>query len=48
MEGLDMSETLYERLGATEGIQRIASDLVDNHMENPRISQRFVETDVKI
>ena len=42
-----MSETLYERLGATEGIQRIASDLVDNHMENPRISQRFVETDVE-
>ena len=41
-----MSETLYERLGGTEGIQRIANDLIDNHMENPRISRRFAESDL--
>lgn len=41
-----MSETLYERLGGTEGIQRIANDLVDNHAANPRISRRFAETDL--
>ena len=41
-----MSETLYERLGGAEGIQRIANDLVDNHMGNPRICRRFAETDL--
>ena len=42
-----MSETLYERLGGAEGIQRIANDLVDNHMGNPRICRRFAETDLE-
>jgi hemoglobin len=37
-----MSETLYERLGGTEGIQNIANDLVDNHPANPRIARRFI------
>ena len=41
-----MSESLYERLGGTEGIQRIVNDLVDNHAENSRISLRFAETDL--
>ena len=41
-----MSETLYERLGGTEGIQRIANDLIDNHMGNPRISRRFAVSDL--
>lgn len=41
-----MPETLYERLGGTEGIQRIANDLVDNHAGNPRISKRFAESDL--
>lgn len=41
-----MSETLYDRLGGTEGITRIASDLVDNHLENPLIATRFVAGDV--
>ncbi len=41
-----MSETLYERLGGTEGIQRIADDLVDNHVANPKINKRFTETDL--
>ena len=37
---------MYERLGGTEGIQRIANDLVDNHVGNSRISRRFSETDL--
>lgn len=41
-----MSETLYERLGGTEEVQRIASDLIDNHMANPAINKRFAESDV--
>ncbi len=39
-----MSGSLYERLGGTEGIQRIANDLIDNHLGNPRISKRFAES----
>ena len=41
-----MSDTLYERLGGTEGITKIASDLVDLHMANPRIAPRFATSDV--
>ena len=41
-----MSETLYERLGGTDGIQRVASDIIDNHLGNPRISRRFSGIDV--
>ena len=41
-----MEASLYERLGGTEGITQIASDLVDNHLINPRIAPRFVESDV--
>lgn len=40
-----MPETLFERLGGAEGIQRIASDLVDRHLENPQISRRFAQSD---
>ena len=36
-----MTESLYEKLGGTEGITRIASDVVDNHMANPAVSVRF-------
>jgi hemoglobin len=36
-----MSDTLYDRLGGTEGIHSIANDLVDIHMENPAVSPRF-------
>jgi hemoglobin len=42
-----MAESLYERLGGTEGITRIASDLVDIHMANPRISPRYANSDLK-
>lgn len=37
-----MSRTLYERLGGTEGITKIASDVVDLHLNNPIIATRFV------
>lgn len=40
-----MSETLFVRLGGTEGITKIASDLVDNHLVNPVIGKRFAGTD---
>jgi len=36
-----MSNSLYERLGGTEGITRISSDIVDNHLTNPSVSPRF-------
>ena len=40
-----MSATLFDRLGGTKGISKIASDLVDNHMANPLISSRFAGSD---
>ena len=41
-----MSESLYERLGGTEGIGSIATDLVHNHLANPAIATRFARKDV--
>lgn len=41
-----MSQSLYERLGATEGITRLAGDLVDNHMTNESIATRFAQSDL--
>jgi hemoglobin len=38
--------SLYERLGGTQGIEAIASDLVDLHLDNPRIAPRFADSDV--
>ena len=40
-----MSDSLYERLGGTEGITKIASDLVDLHMANSAIAPRFTNSD---
>lgn len=40
-----MSQSLYERLGGTEGITRIACDVVDNHIANPAIKARFQDVD---
>jgi hemoglobin len=40
-----MNDSLYERLGGTKGITKIASDLVDLHMENPTIAPRFTNSD---
>ncbi len=41
-----MSESLYERLGGTEGIGSIAKDLVHNHLANPAVATRFEGKDV--
>jgi hemoglobin len=41
-----MTASLYERLGGTDGITKIASDLVDIHLANPRIAPRYVNSDV--
>ena len=40
-----MSVSLYERLGGTEGIQKIANDIIDNHLGNSKISKRFAAID---
>jgi len=36
-----MSESLYERLGGTQGITNIADDIVELHLVNPAIAPRF-------
>lgn len=40
-----MSQSLFERLGGAENVQRIANSLVDNHQSNPLISTRFQNID---
>ena len=40
-----MTDSLYERLGGTDGITSIANDLVDIHMANPAIAPRFADSD---
>ena len=39
-------QTLYERLGGSDIITKIVSDLVDIHMKNPRIAPRFLASDL--
>jgi len=41
-----MTDSLYVRLGGTEGITRIASDLVDIHLANPAIATRWTNSDI--
>ena len=41
-----MADSLFVRLGEQSGIEKIASDLVDNHLANPTIAARFAGTDV--
>ena len=41
-----MTTSLYDRLGGTDGITKIASDLVDIHMANPRIAPRYAGSDI--
>lgn len=41
-----MSKTLYERLGGTDGITRIANDVVDHHLSNKTIATRFAGGDI--
>jgi len=35
---MKMSGSLYERLGGEKGISAIATDLIKNHLKNPKIS----------
>lgn len=41
-----MADSLYERLGGTEGITKIANDIVDIHLDNPRVATRYEATDI--
>ncbi|MDA3869069.1 MAG: group 1 truncated hemoglobin [Gammaproteobacteria bacterium] len=41
-----MSASLFERLGGNEGITAITNDLVDNHLSNKAIANRFAQSDV--
>lgn len=41
-----MSQSLFERLGGNEGITAIANDVIDNHLANKTISNRFAESAV--
>ena len=41
-----MAQSLYERLGGKDGITRIASDVVENHIANPKVGKRFADSDV--
>lgn len=36
-----MTSTLFERLGGQDGIQRLVTDILDNHYRNPLIRTRF-------
>ena len=39
---MQTAETLYRRLGGTEGIASLVDDLVVAHLENPTIKARFL------
>ena len=36
-----MAATLYERLGGRDGIERLVTDIVENHYNNPLDSHPF-------
>ena len=42
-----MEKSLFDRLGGSERITKIASDLVDIHLANPRIAPRYASSDVE-
>ena len=42
-----MSQSLFERLGGNEGITAIANDVVDNHLSNKTIANRFADSDIE-
>ncbi|MCY1721441.1 group 1 truncated hemoglobin [Prolixibacteraceae bacterium Z1-6] len=37
-----MNDTLFERLGGTQGIKKIVDDAIDTHMNNPAVNARFL------
>lgn len=40
-----MSETLYERLGAASGVDKLVDRIIDLHLENDRIATRWSQVD---
>lgn len=42
MEEQNESKSLYERLGAIEGITSIVDDIIENHMANPAVNARYL------
>ncbi len=42
----NMSISLFERLGGNKGISAIANDVIDNHLANKAIANRFAESDI--
>jgi len=45
MQTQSPAATLYERIGGADALRRIANDLVDAHVGNPIIGQRFQAID---
>lgn len=41
-----MNASLFERLGGNDGITRITSYLVDNHLTNPTVANRFADSNI--
>jgi hemoglobin len=41
-----MELSLYERLGGSDGITRIASDAVDLHLKNAAIAPRYLKSNI--
>ena len=41
VKGLPKEISLFERLGGTEGISSIVDNIVDNHLKNPVIKDKF-------
>lgn len=41
-----MSQSLFERLGGNKGITAIAHDVIDNHLANSSIANRFAQADI--
>ncbi|MEX2353974.1 MAG: group 1 truncated hemoglobin [Gammaproteobacteria bacterium] len=41
-----MSTSLFERLGGNEGIRAIANDVIDNHLANKTVANRFAKSDI--
>ena len=44
---VDTGPTLYERLGGGEGVQKIISDAISLHLENPTIKHRMEGVDLE-
>jgi hemoglobin len=40
-----VEETLYQRLGGRPVIEKLASDIFDNHKKNPLVKNRYVNSD---